>query len=28
LLEKGFIDEVVDRKDMKDTLTKILKIHL
>ena len=27
LLEKGFIDKVVDRKDMKDTLTQILKIH-
>jgi len=27
LLEKGFIDKVVDRKDMKDTLTQILKVH-
>jgi len=27
LLEKGFIDKVVDRKVMKDTLTQILKIH-
>ncbi|WP_435789217.1 acetyl-CoA carboxylase, carboxyltransferase subunit beta [Clostridium sp.] len=27
LLQKGFIDKVVDRKAMKDTLTDILKIH-
>jgi acetyl-CoA carboxylase carboxyl transferase subunit beta len=27
LLQKGFIDKVVDRKAMKDTLTEILKIH-
>jgi acetyl-CoA carboxylase carboxyl transferase subunit beta len=27
LLEKGFIDKIVDRKDMKDTLTTILKVH-
>ena len=27
LLEKGFIDKIVDRKVMKDTLTEILKIH-
>ncbi|MCJ7690996.1 MAG: acetyl-CoA carboxylase, carboxyltransferase subunit beta [Clostridiaceae bacterium] len=27
LLQKGFIDKVVDRKAMKDTLTQILKIH-
>jgi len=27
LLEKGFIDKVVDRKVMKDTLAQILKIH-
>jgi len=27
LLEKGFIDKVVDRKAMKDTLTEILKMH-
>jgi acetyl-CoA carboxylase carboxyl transferase subunit beta len=27
LLQKGFIDKVVHRKVMKDTLTKILKIH-
>lgn len=27
LLQKGFIDKVVDRKVMKDTLTEILKIH-
>ena len=27
LLQKGFIDKVVDRKVMKDTLTQILKIH-
>jgi len=28
LLEKGFIDKVVDRKDMKATLAQILKVHL
>ena len=27
LLQKGFIDKVVDRKAMKDTLTEILKVH-
>ena len=27
LLQKGFIDKVVDRKAMKDTLTQILKFH-
>ena len=27
LLQKGFIDKVVDRKAMKDTLSEILKIH-
>jgi len=27
LLQKGFIDKIVDRKVMKDTLTEILKIH-
>lgn len=27
LLQKGFIDKVVDRKAMKDTLTEILKFH-
>ncbi|MBU3112558.1 acetyl-CoA carboxylase, carboxyltransferase subunit beta [Clostridium lacusfryxellense] len=27
LLQKGFIDKIVDRKDMRDTLTTILKIH-
>lgn len=27
LLQKGFIDKVVDRKDMRDTLTEILEIH-
>jgi len=28
LLQKGFIDKIVDRKAMKDTLAEILKIHL
>lgn len=28
LMEKGFVDAVVDRKDMKDTLYKILKLHI
>ena len=28
LLEKGFIDKIVDRKVMKDTLTQILRVHL
>ncbi|MGH4051757.1 MAG: acetyl-CoA carboxylase, carboxyltransferase subunit beta [Clostridium sp.] len=28
LLEKGFIDKVVDRKDMKSVLAQILKVHL
>jgi len=27
LLEKGFVDAVVERKDMKDTLAKLLKLH-
>jgi len=27
LLEHGFVDVIVKRKDLKDTLTKILKIH-
>lgn len=27
LLEHGFIDKIVERKDMKETLTKILKLH-
>lgn len=27
LLEHGFIDKIVDRKDMKETLYKILKLH-
>ena len=27
LLEHGFIDQIVERKDMKETLTKILKMH-
>ena len=27
LLEHGFVDKVVDRKDLKNTLAKILKIH-
>lgn len=27
LLEHGFIDKIVERKDMKDTLSKIIKIH-
>jgi len=27
LLDKGFVDKIVDRKDMKDTLTEILKDH-
>ena len=27
LLEHGFVDVLVNRKDLKDTLTKILKIH-
>ena len=27
LLEKGFLDNIVDRKDLKDTLSKILKLH-
>ncbi|MCB2362566.1 acetyl-CoA carboxylase carboxyltransferase subunit beta, partial [Clostridium estertheticum] len=28
LLEKGFIDKIVDRKVMKETLAQILKLHL
>ena len=27
LLEHGFVDKIVDRRDMKDTLTDILKLH-
>ena len=27
LLEKGFVDAVVERKDMKNTLAKLLKLH-
>ena len=27
LLEKGFIDKIVKREDMKDTLSKILRLH-
>ena len=27
LLEHGFIDKIVTRKDMKDTLSQILKLH-
>lgn len=27
LLEKGFIDKIVERKDMRETLSKILKLH-
>ena len=27
LLEKGFVDAVVNRKDMKKTLSKLLKLH-
>ena len=27
LLDHGFVDVIVDRKDLKKTLTKILKIH-
>lgn len=27
LLEKGFVDAVVDRKDMKNTLSKLIKLH-
>jgi len=27
LLEHGFVDAIVKRKDLRDTLTKILKIH-
>ena len=27
LLEHGFIDKIVERKDMKDTLYKIIKLH-
>ena len=27
LLEKGFVDAVVNRKDMKNTLSKLLKLH-
>ena len=27
LLEHGFIDEIVERKDMKETLYKIIKLH-
>lgn len=27
LLEKGFIDAVVERKDMKDTLAKLIRLH-
>ncbi len=28
LLKKGFIDKIVDRKDMKETLGQLLKVHL
>ena len=26
-MEKGFVDSVVERKDMKKTLAKLLKLH-
>lgn len=28
LLEHGFVDKIVDRKDMKDTLYKLIKLHM
>lgn len=28
LLEHGFVDKIVDRKDMKDTLYKLIKMHV
>lgn len=27
LLEKGFIDKIVDRKEMRETLAELLKMH-
>ena len=28
LLEHGFVDKIVERKDMKNTLAQILKLHI